>query len=54
MNVLKGYYREVRAILTDEVPSAWFVFHDAFSYNADLWNDVFADDDIKNVAIDHH
>jgi len=33
---------------------AYFVFHDAFRFDPDLWNDLFADDDHEMVAIDHH
>lgn len=54
MAVLKGYYRKVRSIVQELAPQAYFVFHDAFAYNAGLWNDLFADDDHELVAIDHH
>jgi hypothetical protein len=30
------------------------VFHDSFHFEADTWNDLFADDDVDKVAIDHH
>lgn len=35
-------------------PQAHFVFHDSFHYEPDTWNDLFADDDVDKVAIDHH
>lgn len=35
-------------------PQAHFVFHDAFKYDPTVWNDLFADDDIEKVAMDHH
>jgi len=35
-------------------PQAHFVFHDAFTYDPTVWNDLFADDDIEKVAMDHH
>lgn len=35
-------------------PQAHFVFHDAFNYDPNIWNDLFADDDVEKVAIDHH
>lgn len=54
MEVLKGFYRQTRKILQEMVPTAYFVFHDAFAYNAGLWNDLFDDDDMDLVAIDHH
>jgi len=34
-------------------PNAIFVFHDGFQYNH-LWDDLFADDDLDKVVMDHH
>ena len=50
--VLFHFYREVRKILTKYNPDATFVFHDAFTYDAGLWNQLFEDTD--KVAMDHH
>lgn len=54
IDVLKNYYVQVRNILRNHSPDAKFVFHDAFKYQADLWNDMFPDDDMENVVMDHH
>lgn len=35
-------------------PQAYFVFHDAFYFDPEVWNDLFADDDHDKVAMDHH
>jgi hypothetical protein len=47
-------YRKVRKLVQRFAPQAWFVFHDSFRYDPDVWNDLFRDDDIDKVAIDHH
>ena len=52
--VLKDFYRSVRSLVQRLAPQAYFVFHDSFIYNPDTWNDLFRDDDIEKVAIDHH
>lgn len=51
---LKDFYRKVRKLVQKETPKAYFVFHNAFKYDPDLWNDLFEDDDIDLVAMDHH
>jgi len=33
-------------------PQAYFVFHDAYRYEAHTWNDLF--NDYHKVALDHH
>lgn len=35
-------------------PDVLFVFHDGFNPWASMWNDLFADDDMKNVVMDNH
>lgn len=35
-------------------PNLVFVFHDAFHFDANTWNDLFADDDHENVVMDTH
>lgn len=52
MTVLKDFYRKVRKMVQELAPQAYFVFHDAFQ--EDIWDDLFADDDIEKVALDHH
>jgi hypothetical protein len=54
MGVLKDFYRKARNIVRSVNPSVIFTFHDAFAFNADLWNDLFADDDMENVVLDTH
>lgn len=54
MPALKDFYRKVRKLMQKHAPQATFVFHDAFQYNATVWNDLFLDDDIDKVAMDHH
>jgi len=53
-DVLKSYYRQAREIIRSKNPDVVFTFHDGFSFSADLWNDLFADDDMDNVVIDTH
>ena len=54
LDVLKDFYRKVRKMVQRYAPQAHFVFHDSFHFEADTWNDLFADDDVDKVAIDHH
>jgi len=54
INVLMDFYRDVRALVQTYAPQAYFVFHDSFIYNADLWNKMFRDDDHDKVVMDHH
>jgi len=49
---LKQFYREVRPLVQKYAPQAYFVFHDGFSYDGGLWNDLFEDTD--KVVLDHH
>jgi hypothetical protein len=53
-DVLKDYYRQVRNEMRKINPDVLFVFHDGFNPWAGMWNDLFADDDIKNVVMDNH
>lgn len=54
LTILKDFYRQVRKMVQRYAPQAYFVFHDSFEYSADVWNDLFRDDDIDKVAMDHH
>lgn len=54
IDVLKNFYRSVRPLVQKHAPQAHFVFHDSFHYDPGMWNDLFADDDIDKVAMDHH
>ena len=54
MDVLKGFYRDVRNLMREKQPRLTFVFHDSFHFDANLWNDLFEDDDIENVIMDTH
>ena len=53
--LLKGFYRSVHKMMKERAPRLKFVFHDAFHYDADTWNNMFGDDeDYSNVIMDHH
>ena len=52
MTILKDFYRKSRDLLTRYAPHATFVFHDAFIFDPNTWNDLFVDYD--QVALDHH
>jgi len=52
--VLKGYYRAARNIIRSINPDVIFTFHDGFMYDADMWNDLFEDNDLHNVVMDTH
>jgi len=54
LNVLMQFYRDVRAMMKEQQPRLKFVFHDAFHFDAGLWNQLFADDDHENVVLDTH
>lgn len=54
LDVLKTFYRNVRANLKKANPDIKFVFHDSFRGTAEIWNDLFDDDDMENVIMDHH
>ncbi len=41
-------------MMREQKPHLKFVFHDAFHFDASLWNDMFADDDHENVVMDTH
>jgi len=53
-DVLKAFYRRVRPMVQKLSPQSYFVFHDGFTYSPDMWNDLFRDDDIDKVVMDHH
>lgn len=40
--------------MREQQPRLKFVFHDAFHFDANTWNDLFADDDHENVVMDTH
>lgn len=54
LEVLKQFYRTARGLIQSYNPELVFVFHDAFHTSAKVWNDLFADDDCQNVALDTH
>jgi len=54
ISVLKTFYRQVRANLKAANPNVKFVFHDSFHGDAATWNNMFDDDDMENVVMDHH
>jgi hypothetical protein len=35
-------------------PDVVFVFHESFRKSASVWNDLFPDNDMKNVVLDTH
>lgn len=47
-------YRTVRKLVQRYAPQAYFVFHDSFRYDENVWNDLFRDDDVEKVVMDHH
>ena len=51
---LKNFYRDVRNMMREQQPRLVFVFHDAFHFDVDTWNDLFDDDDLENVVMDTH
>ena len=54
IDTLKNFYRDVRNMMREQQPRLVFVFHDAFHFDANTWNDLFDDDDIENVVLDTH
>ena len=54
LDVLKQFYRDVREMMKEQQPRLKFVFHDAFHFDANVWNDLFDDDDMRNVVLDTH
>ena len=54
LTVLKDFYRQVRKMVQRLAPQAYFVFHNSFRYDVNQWNDLFRDDDIDKVVMDHH
>jgi glucan 1,3-beta-glucosidase len=54
LDILKGFYRDVRDLMREKAPRLTFVFHDSFHFDANVWNDLFADDDMDNVVMDTH
>lgn len=51
---LKDFYRTTREVIRDANPELVFVFHDSFYTSAEVWNDLFPDNDCENVALDTH
>ena len=54
LGILKAFYKDVRALMRNYNPDLVFVFHDAFHFDANTWNDMFPDDDHENVVMDTH
>jgi hypothetical protein len=52
--VLKDFYRQVRKLVQRYAPQAYFVFHDGFHEDWNIWQDLFEKDDQEKVAIDTH
>ena len=51
---LKDFYRKVRNLMREKQPRLKFVFHDAFHFDTNTWNDLFEDGDTLNVVMDTH
>lgn len=51
---LKAYYREVRKMVRQYAPQAYFVFHNSFRPDWSDWEDLFAPGDREMTAVDHH
>ena len=51
---LKEFYRRCREAIRKINADIIFVFHDAFQPQADVWNDLFDDDDMEGVILDTH
>lgn len=49
---LSAFYRDVRKLVQQFAPQAYFVFHDSFRPTAPEWKVLF--DDYTKVAMDHH
>lgn len=41
-------------MMKEQQPHLKFVFHDAFHYDPNVWNDLFDDNDKENVIMDSH
>jgi len=54
ISTLKDYYRATRQIMREANPDLTFVFHDSFHTDGAVWNDMFPDNDMENVALDTH
>ena len=52
MGVLKDFYRAARDKVHSTNANLTFVFHDAFQFSADVWNDLF--NDTEKVVLDTH
>jgi len=50
---ISDFYRSAKKLVHDYDPNLKFVFHNAFDFSAS-WNDLFEDDEIENVIMDHH
>ena len=51
-DILKAFYRANKENLNTFSPDTTFVFHNAFTFEPEVWNDLF--DDFTNVVQDHH
>ena len=54
INLLADFYRECRKLVQRYAPQAYFVFHDRFSPDHEMWLNLFGDGDWDKVAMDHH
>eukprot|EP00356_Strombidium_inclinatum_P002638 CAMPEP_0170478802 /NCGR_PEP_ID=MMETSP0208-20121228/254_1 /TAXON_ID=197538 /ORGANISM="Strombidium inclinatum, Strain S3" /LENGTH=480 /DNA_ID=CAMNT_0010751117 /DNA_START=15 /DNA_END=1457 /DNA_ORIENTATION=- len=53
MSVLKDYYLETRKLVRRYSAKSTMVVHDAFQFDAELWNGMF-EGDYEDVVLDHH
>jgi glucan 1,3-beta-glucosidase len=51
---LQDWYRASRRMVQKYTANAWFVMHNAGNNDFELWNNMFRDDDMDQVAVDVH
>lgn len=54
VEVLKDFYRQSRKLVQRYTANAWFVMHNAQVLDPEVWNSLFRDDDMDQVAVDIH
>lgn len=55
LDLLKGFYRKVYAMIQEKAPDVIFTFHDAFHGDADTWNNMFTEDEsVEGIVMDTH
>jgi glucan 1,3-beta-glucosidase len=54
IEVLHDFYRESRKLVQRYTANAWFVMHNAQVLDPEVWNSLFRDDDMDQVAVDIH